>query len=42
MKVKAIARQAESYDVLVDAMVLYPMGFTINFWNDTASYRRGW
>ena len=42
IKVKAIATQAESYDVLVGAMVLYPMGFTIEFWNETVSYRPGW
>ena len=39
IKVKAIAMQAESYDVLVGAMVLYLMGFTIDFWNEMASYR---
>ena len=42
IKVKAIATQAESYDVLVDAMVLYPMGFTIDFWNETTAYRPRW
>ena len=31
IKVKAIATQVECYDVLVGAMVLYPMGFTIDF-----------
>ena len=31
IKVKAIATEAESYDVLVGVMVLYPMDFTINF-----------
>ena len=42
IKVKAITTQAESYDVLVGVMVLYPMGFTIDFWNETASYRPRW
>ena len=42
INVKAIATQAESYDVLVGAMVLYPIGFTIGFWNEMASYRQEW
>ena len=42
IKVKAIATQAESYDVLVGAMVLYPMSLTIDFWNETMSYRLEW
>jgi hypothetical protein len=39
MKVKAIVMEAKSYDVLVGSMVLYPMGFTLDFWEETASYR---
>ena len=39
---KAIATQAKSYDMLVDAMVLYPIDFTIDFWNEMAFYRPGW
>ena len=39
---KAIVTQAESYDVLVGSTVLYPMGFVLDFWNETASYRPGW
>jgi hypothetical protein len=31
MKVKAIITEAKSYDVLVESMVLYPMGFTLDF-----------
>jgi hypothetical protein len=31
MKVKAIVTEAKSYDVLVGSMVLYPMGFTLDF-----------
>jgi hypothetical protein len=23
-------------------MVLYPMGFTLNFWEETVNYRPGW
>jgi hypothetical protein len=42
MKVKAIVTEAKSYDVLVGSTVLYPMGFTLDFWEETASYRLGW
>ena len=39
IKVKVIVTQAESYDELLVVIILYPMDFTINFWNETASYR---
>jgi hypothetical protein len=42
MKVKAIVTEAKSYDVLVGSTVLYLMGFTLDFWEETASYRPGW
>jgi hypothetical protein len=42
MKVKAIVTEAKSYDVLVGSTVLYPMGFTLDFWKETTSYRPGW
>jgi hypothetical protein len=42
MKVKAIITEANSYDVLVGTTVLYPMGFTLDFWEEIASYRPGW
>jgi hypothetical protein len=42
MKVKAIVIEAKSYDVLVGATVLYPMGFTLDFWEETASYKPRW
>jgi hypothetical protein len=42
MKVKAIVMEAKSYDILVGTMVLYPMGFTLDFWEEIASYRPGW
>jgi hypothetical protein len=38
MKVKAIVTEAKSYDVLVGTTVLYPMGFTLDFWEEIASY----
>jgi hypothetical protein len=31
MKVKAIVTEAKAYDVLVGLMVLYPMGFILDF-----------
>jgi hypothetical protein len=32
MKVKVIVTEAKSYDVLVGTIVLYSMGFTLDFW----------
>jgi hypothetical protein len=42
IKVKAIITEAKSYDVLVGSTILNPMGFTLDFWEETASYRLGW
>jgi hypothetical protein len=42
MKVKAIVTEAKSYDILVGTTVLYPMGFTLDFWEEITSYRPGW
>jgi hypothetical protein len=42
MKVKAIVTEAKSYDVLVGSTILYSIGFTLDFWEETASYRPGW
>jgi hypothetical protein len=42
MKVKAIVTEAKSYDVLIGSTVLYPMEFTLDFWEETASYQPGW
>jgi hypothetical protein len=42
MKVKAIVMEAKSYDVLVGTTVLYPMGFSLDLWEEIASYRPGW
>jgi hypothetical protein len=41
MKVKAIVTETKSYDVLVGTTVLYSMGFTVDFWEEIASYRLG-
>jgi hypothetical protein len=42
IKVKAIITEAKSYDVLVGTTMLYPIGFTLDFWEEIASYRPGW
>ena len=42
IKAKAIVTKVESYDVLVGATVSYPMGFVIDFWNETTSYKSEW
>ena len=42
MKAKAIVTQANSYDILVGAMVLYPMDFILDFREETIYYRSGW
>jgi hypothetical protein len=42
MKVKAIIMEAKSYDVLVGTIVMYLMGFILDFWEEIASYRPGW
>jgi hypothetical protein len=42
MKVKAMVTEAKSHDILIGAAVLYPMGFTLDFLEDTTSYRLGW
>jgi hypothetical protein len=42
MKVKAIVMEAKSYDVLVGLTDLYPIRITLDFWEETSSYRPGW
>ncbi len=32
----------ESYDVLVGGVVLYPMGFQMDYWIETTAYRPVW
>jgi hypothetical protein len=41
IKVKAIVTKAKSYDILVRSTVLYSMGFILDFWKETTSYRLG-
>ncbi len=33
---------AESYDVLIGGVVLYPMGFQMDYWMETTTYQLGW
>jgi hypothetical protein len=40
--VTAVVTTVESYDVLVGGVVLYLMGFQINYWTETTAYRPGW
>lgn len=41
-EVRAVVASVESYDVLVGGAVLYPIGFRMNYWMETATYRLGW
>ncbi|BBN12492.1 hypothetical protein Mp_5g20560 [Marchantia polymorpha subsp. ruderalis] len=40
--IRAVVTSAESYDVLVGGVMLYPMGFRMDYWTETAAYRLGW
>jgi hypothetical protein len=40
--VTTVVITAESYDVLVGGVVLYPMGFQMDYWTETTTYRPGW
>jgi hypothetical protein len=40
--VKVMITHATSYDVLVAGAVLYPLGVTLDFWEEIAYYRLGW
>ncbi len=40
--VTVVVTIAKSYDVLVGGVVLYPMGFQMDYWTETATYRPGW
>jgi len=40
--VTTIVTTAELYDVLVGGVVLYPMGFQMDYWTEIATYRPGW
>lgn len=42
IQARAIVTTAESYDVLVGCTILYPMGFILDFWEESVVYRPGW
>jgi hypothetical protein len=37
----AVVTIVESYDVLVGGVMLYPMGFQMDYWTETTAYRLG-
>ncbi len=39
---KGMVTQVTSYDVLVGGVVLYPLGVTLDFWEEIAYYWPGW
>jgi hypothetical protein len=40
--VTTIVTAAELYDVLIKGAMLYPMGFQMDYWIETATYRPSW
>jgi hypothetical protein len=40
--VTIVVTAAKSYDVLVGGVVLYLMGFLMDYWTETTTYRPGW
>jgi hypothetical protein len=40
--VTVIVTAVESYDVLVGGVVLYPMGFQMDYWTEATTYRHDW
>jgi len=40
--VKAVVMHVTSYDVLVGGAILYPLGVTLDFWEETTYYQLGW
>ncbi len=42
MQAQEVVTHATSYDVLVQSVVLYPLGVTIDFWEETKFYCLGW
>jgi hypothetical protein len=41
MQAWAVVTHVMSYDVLVEGLVLYPLGVTIDFWEETTYYHPG-
>jgi hypothetical protein len=42
MQLPTVVMTAESYDVLVGCVVLYPMEFQLDYWTETASFKPRW
>jgi hypothetical protein len=42
MQAQTVVTHVISYDVLVGGVVLYPLGVTIDFWEETTYYCLGW
>ncbi len=40
--VVVVVTTVESYDVSVGGVVLYPMGFQMDYWTETMTYQPGW
>jgi hypothetical protein len=39
--VTVVVTTSESYDILVGGVVLYSMGFQMDYWTETMTYRLG-
>jgi hypothetical protein len=42
VRAQTMVTHVTSYDMLVGGVVLYPLGVTIDFWEETAYYHLGW
>jgi hypothetical protein len=40
--VTVVVTTTELYDVLVGGVMLYPMGFQMDYWTKTSTYQPGW
>ncbi len=40
--VTAVVIEVESYDVLVGGVMLYLMGFQMDYWTETTAYQPDW
>jgi hypothetical protein len=40
--VTTVVTTAKSYDVIVGGVILYPMGFQMDYWTETTACRPGW
>jgi hypothetical protein len=42
LSIPAVVTRAESYDVLVGSVVLYPLEFVLNYWGESVCFQPGW